>query len=41
MKRNLKDKESREFWEFVDRIVAEVAKWPSWMRGDSKKGGAK
>ena len=31
--RNLDTKEGREFWASVEKIAAEVATWPAWMRG--------
>lgn len=33
IQRNTEDAESRRFWEFVDRVAEEVAKWPAWMKG--------
>ena len=28
----MKDRESREFWECVDRGAKEVEEWPEWKR---------
>ncbi|MFH1830298.1 MAG: hypothetical protein ABH871_05940 [Pseudomonadota bacterium] len=34
MEKNKKDKDSRQFWEYVERTSARVDKWPDWKRGD-------
>jgi len=33
-----RDKESREFWQFVERTAKEVGTWPEWMKGGGTKG---
>jgi hypothetical protein len=37
--RRMDTKASREYWAGVDKIAAEVATWPAWLRGvpDSSK----
>lgn len=30
--RNLKTKRMREYWEFLEKTVAAVAKWPEWKQ---------
>lgn len=32
LKRNTKDKESKEFWDFVDETAKEVEGWPDWKK---------
>jgi hypothetical protein len=36
--RKTRDKESREFWQFVEKTAKEVEGWPEWMKGGSTKG---
>lgn len=33
LRRNMRDPESRKFWEETERVAAEVKKWPAWKRG--------
>lgn len=35
--KNLRDPESRAFWESVAKTSEEVRKWPAWMQGDSDR----
>jgi hypothetical protein len=35
--RKTRDKESREFWQFVEKTAKEVESWPDWMKGGSAK----
>lgn len=32
LKRNNKDRESRLFWEYADKVTEEVNNWPEWKR---------
>jgi len=31
---NLHDEESARFWAHIDKVAAEVATWPEWMKGN-------
>ena len=33
VERQITSEDFRRFWEFVDRVADEVAKWPAWMKG--------
>jgi hypothetical protein len=37
IRKNLRDPESRAFWESVAKTDEEVRKWPAWMQGDSDR----
>jgi len=33
LKKNKADRESKQFWEYVERTAAEVETWPDWKKG--------